>query len=189
MGYRELIDALRREGAEKAAAIRKEAETEAEALRRQTAERIDSLRAEYARRSEAACAAIRRDILAEAERKARQLRLTAEHSLATRLLELARKALPGLRDERQGETFAALAAELPPLQWGRVRVNPADEAMARRLFADAEIETDAAAVGGMEAEASGGRFRVVNTLEKRLERGWPELLPRLLAAIRRGMEP
>jgi V/A-type H+-transporting ATPase subunit E len=37
----------------------------------------------------------------------------------------------------------------------------------------------------MEVIAEGGRVRVDNTLEKRLERAWPELLPRLLNAILR----
>jgi V/A-type H+-transporting ATPase subunit E len=32
----------------------------------------------------------------------------------------------------------------------------------------------------MEALADEGRIRVINTLEKRLERGWPELLPVLI---------
>jgi len=35
----------------------------------------------------------------------------------------------------------------------------------------------------MESAADGGRLRIVNTLEKRLERGWPELMPELFREI------
>lgn len=62
-----------------------------------------------------------------------------------------------------------------------MRVNPADGERAAVLFPGARIETDPAISGGMEAITEGGRMRVVNTLEKRLARGWPDILPHLLA--------
>lgn len=189
MGYEKLIETLRQEGAEKAAAIRKEAEAEGEVSKRKTAEKTATLREEFARRQEEECAAIRREILAEAVREGRQQRLAAEHELAVRLLDLARQALPVLRDERSEGLFASLAGELPQTGWERVRVNPADLEAARPLFPDAEIEPDETVAGGVEVASAGGKLRVVNTLRKRLERAWPELLSRLMADIRRETAP
>jgi V/A-type H+-transporting ATPase subunit E len=40
----------------------------------------------------------------------------------------------------------------------------------------------------MEVNGDGGRIRIVNTLEKRLERGWPELLPDLIDVAYREIE-
>jgi len=76
--------------------------------------------------------------------------------------------------------FSRLAAELPPIAWETLRVNPADAEVATRLFPRARIVPDSAICGGMEALAEEGRIRVINTLEKRLERVWPELLPALI---------
>lgn len=188
MGYEKLIEALRQEGAEKIAAIRREAEEQGEVVKREAAEKTAALGEEFARRQEEECAAIRREVLAEAVRETRQERLAAEHALAVRLLELARQALPDLRNQHP-ELFSGLAGELPPAEWEKVKVNLADEEAARRLFPDARVEPDEAVAGGVEAVAAGGKLRVANTLEKRLERGWPELLPRILADIRKEQAP
>lgn len=189
MGYEKLIETLRQEGAEKVAAIRQEVEAQGEDLKRETAEKTATLREEFARRGEEESVAIQREILAEAVRKTRQERLAAEHELAVRLLKLARQALPDLRAEHPGELFATLVKELPQVQWEGVKIKPADRKLAKRFFADAKIETDKAIAGGFEATTDKERFRVVNTLEKRLERAWPELLPRILTDIRREKAP
>jgi vacuolar-type H+-ATPase subunit E/Vma4 len=39
--------------------------------------------------------------------------------------------------------------------------------------------------GGLEVTGDAGRICIDNTLEKRLERGWQDLLPILVSAIRR----
>ncbi|MBI1919932.1 MAG: hypothetical protein HYS23_02515 [Geobacter sp.] len=189
MGYEKLIETLRKEGAEKVAAIRQEVEAQGEDFKRETAEKSAALREEFAHRGEEEHAAIQRESLAEALRETRQQRLAAEHELAGRLLELARQALPDLRAEHPGELFATLVKELPQGQWEVVKINPADRKAAKRFFADAKIKTDKAIAGGFEATTDDKRFRVVNTLEKRLERAWPELLPRILADIRREKAP
>jgi V/A-type H+/Na+-transporting ATPase subunit E len=98
---------------------------------------------------------------------------------------VARAFLAELRDNGDAELFAALEAELLPCQWETVRVNPADAELAEVRFPGARIETDGGITGGLEVAADGGRVRIDNTLEKRLERGWPELLPRLMNAITR----
>ena len=122
-------------------------------------------------------------ILAEAERQAALIKLEAEQALAGRLYTLAHGTLARLRDDHYAELFAALVAELLPCRWETVRVNPADSELAQASFPGAAIETDDGITGGMEVSAEGGRVRVDNTLDKRLERAWPELLPRLLNAV------
>ena len=185
MGYRELTDALRSDGDEKVRQIRQATEAEADRIRGEAAARIRKLQDDYGRRQESATAAETDIILAEAERQAALIKLEAEKVLAGRLYTLAHGTLARLRDARYAELFAALVEELLPCQWQTVRVNPADSELAKASFPGAAIETDSGITGGMEVIAEGGRVRVVNTLEKRLERAWPELLPRLLNAIPR----
>lgn len=183
MGQRELIEALRREGEEKCAAIRREAEAEAERIRSAAEAEKGWLREEYARRQADACAGEAAAILATAVNRGRLIRLAAESALAERLYGLARQSLLLLREEEYRELFAALAEELPPCQWETVRVNRADEQLARSRFPKAAVITDESLVGGLEVTGAGGGVQVVNTLEKRLERGWPELLPGLFRAV------
>ncbi len=183
MGAAELIDALRREGEEKVRVIRRQAEEEAERLRDAAAARLDKLREDYRKDQTAAIAAMERGILAEAERKARQITLLAEMELAERLLDLARRLLPILRTGDYACTFSFLAAELPPSAWETVRVNPADAEMAASAFAGAEVVPDENITGGMDVQTEGGRVRVVNTLNKRLERGWPGLVAELMGSL------
>ncbi|WP_298269081.1 hypothetical protein [Geobacter sp.] len=186
MGSRELAEALRAAAEERAAAIRRGAEADCGRIRSEAADAVAALREEYGRREAAAVEAAKGEIRAAAEQTVRLAGLRAEHLLAERLHRLARELLPGVGAEGGEALFASLGRELPPGDWERVTVNPADEAPARRLFPGAAIAADPAVFGGLEAERGGGRFRVVNTLEKRLERGWAELLPALLAEIRGG---
>jgi V/A-type H+-transporting ATPase subunit E len=183
MGATELIEALRSEGEKKALEIRRETEAEIARLRVDASARLDRLRQEYGREQLAASALAERAILAEAERKERLTRLAAENKLAERLHAMARSSLPQLRNREYDRTFSLLAAELPASAWETVRVNPADTERATGLFAAATIMADGSISGGMESTAAGGRLRIVNTLEKRLERGWPELLPELFREI------
>lgn len=185
MGYRELMEALSLEGEERIAALRREGEAEEERLRGEAAERLRLRGEEYARRTRGACAEASREILAAAEREGALLRLAAEAALAERLLAVARGSLTLLGEGESRELFGFLARELPPVPWERVRVNPADEEEARRLFPGVEVVVDPSLAGGLETVGAGGGLRVDNTLEKRLERGWPELLPRLAADVRR----
>lgn len=191
MGRRQLIEALRKEGEEKCAAIRREAEAEAERVRSAAEAEIGRLREKFARRQAEACAAETAAILAEAASRGRLIRLAADNALVERLYELACRSLPQVREEGYGELFAALAEELPSRRWERVRVNPADEGMARDRFPAAAVVADAAVSGGLEAIGEGEWLRVINTLEKRLERGWPEMLPELVRDVYRecGAEP
>lgn len=186
MGSDELLAALRREGESKTRAIREEAEAASARLRGEAVARLALLREEYARQQGRAIEAELRAAAAQAERAARCLRLAGDQRLAARLFNLALTLLPRLRDGECGALFARLSGELPPCQWETVRVNPADLEPAGLLFASARIVPDCAISGGLEALAKGGDLRVVNTLEKRLERGWAELLPLLFKELADG---
>lgn len=183
MGAAELLAALRSEGERKAGLIRKQVEAEADRLRAEAEAGLCRLREEARREQERAGAAAGAALLAQAQREARLLRLAAQERLAERLHALARRLLDSLRDADYPTVFARLAGELPPAPWEEVRVNPADADLATPLFPGARIVADAAICGGLAARAAGGRMEVVNTLETRLERGWPELLPTLLEEI------
>lgn len=157
-----------------AAAGRRRAELDAELA--QERRQLDEANAAELRRVEA-------EGRAEAVLKAREASAAAAVRLADRLLGLARAELPGLAAASRGRIFAALARELPPCQWQRVRVNPADEKRAAEYFPDAAVETDPAISGGMEVTRDDDRIAVSNTLETRLETAWPDLLPGMLAEI------
>ena len=186
MGSQELLAALRQEGDRKAGKIREEAEAAAARLKEEAGARLARLREEHARAQERAIEVEERAALAGAERAARRIRLAGTQRLAERLFALALTLLPGFRNAAYPELFARLAGELPPREWAALRVNPADLEQAQALFARARIEPDPAISGGLEAWAQGGELQVVDTLEKRLERGWPELLPLLLGEVENG---
>jgi V/A-type H+-transporting ATPase subunit E len=55
--------------------------------------------------------------------------------------------------------------------------------VARQLFPQAEIVIDEGISGGLVASSADGRITVINTLEKRLERLWPRLVPEILRDV------
>ncbi|TAN43177.1 MAG: hypothetical protein EPN25_01655 [Nitrospirae bacterium] len=183
MGGEELIGSLWKEAHEKAATFRRDAEGEAEALKTVLSARFEAIRTEFTGHPDSGGETGK--ILLEAETRARKVRLTSVEGLSSRLYSLAVSCLPYLREEGYDIVFSSLARELPPLEWQLVRVNPADEERAGKLFPYAEIIKDPGMSGGMEVEARGGGLRVINTFEKRLEKSWPRLLPGLLADIDR----
>jgi len=178
-----LIQTLQQGAAEDTAALWRDARAEADKLRLEAAREIDAERLATAQQVAATGQRIEQAATAAAEREARDIRMSAAIALAERLHGLALAELPKLRAQNPERLFSALAAELPTLAWQKVRVNPADETLARQHFPQARVECDAQISGGMETEVEGGRIRVNNTLEARLETVWPELLSGLIATI------
>lgn len=183
MGCEELIESLRKEGEEKTREIWKEAEAEAGKMRAAVSLRLETLQQDNAAGRTTAEGS--RKVLLEAETRARLIRLTSENNLSARLYSLAAASIGLLREKSSEDIFNRLVHELPSAKWQRVRVNPDDSGLAEKAFAGAEVVADKDITGGMEAETEEGNVRVVNTLEKRLERLWPQMLPDLLADIRR----
>jgi V/A-type H+-transporting ATPase subunit E len=187
MSYRELIGALQKECEEKARKIWQEAAGEAERARGDASKRIEEGREGRARNQSAALKVVTEDILSEALARARVTRLAAEKELSDRLYMIARNCLTHLRGDGYKDIFSALVNELPPCEWEVVKVNPQDRQLAQSLFPEDEVTSEPAVTGGIEATGKEG-IRVVNTLEKRLERIWPEILPEMTGEVRSIVE-
>lgn len=185
MSCTELIESLRKAADERVRLLWQEAERHAEGARAESARKLVRLREESERSRTALNAERASAALAEANNKARMLRLSAEHELCQRLLNAALAALPLLRDGRYEKTFAKMAEELPALAWKIARVNPRDAVLAQRHFPGADIVSDETISGGMDVSDAEGSIRVVNTLEKRLERAWNDMLSDLVREVRR----
>ncbi|MDI6801936.1 MAG: V-type ATP synthase subunit E [Thermodesulfovibrionales bacterium] len=183
MGYKELIEALRREGDEKARAILQEAEAEAEKIIVAAAERIKRMQEEYNLMQVSTINDQTDPILSEAEQKADATRLAAEKDISVRLYHLAVSILNNLRDEGYPDVFRLLVKELPSCKWEIVKVNPQDEKIAREYLPDSGIIIDSSITGGLEVQVKAGKIRIANTFEKRLERAWIEVLPGLMRDI------
>jgi vacuolar-type H+-ATPase subunit E/Vma4 len=183
MGHAELLAALRRKEEEQAAALREATAAQEAAVRADLVARCEELREEFERRRDTACAQRRHAIVAEAEREAALVRLRAEYELFLRLRERAGVCLARLYRAGEG-LLAQLAEELPAAAWATIRVAPADILPARSLFPGTEVLADPAITGGVAASTADRSLTVVNTLESRLEKGWPDLLPRLVSEVR-----
>jgi V/A-type H+-transporting ATPase subunit E len=185
MSSRALIESLRLAGEEKVRLIRQEAEYEAKALQEAAAGKIEELRKHYADKLASAEGEEALRALAEAGSRARTVRLEAERALSERLYAIACSSLHLVRDNGYPAVFEKLALELPSFHWKLVRVNPADVGMARKYFPDAEITPIENITGGVDATVADSTVRVINTLEKRLERAWTEMLPLMVKDVYR----
>ena len=185
MGCGELIDSLRSIAGEKVLALQRESELEAERIRADASGRVARMRAEFAEKLSGEAARTIARACAEAGARARTLRLAAEHKLAKRLLLAGVASLQHLRTMDYEANFARMTQELPVLAWKIVRVHPDDGDRARSYFPEAKIIFDNDITGGVDVMTEGEGIRVVNTLEKRLERAWPDMLPDLIAEARR----
>lgn len=183
MGYHELIAALHQDGAAQIEAIRRETDAAAELIAEAATARLQQLRTACSRKQAAVIAEETRGSLAAAALRGRMIRFAAERELAERLFALAQRSLSLVAEQGGEALFVSLAEELPSGGWEQVRVNPLTVELARRLFPGAEILPDATVAAGMEVIRESGALRIVNTLEKRLERGWPEILPALLKEV------
>jgi vacuolar-type H+-ATPase subunit E/Vma4 len=178
-----LIERLQQGAREEAASCWTTVRDEAGRLRQDASRQIDIARDAIA--CQVAAEKLRIDLAATsaAERDARDIRMNALIALANRLHQLALAELPYMRTQDSEQIFCSLATELPDLKWDRLRIHPADQALAQRQFPDAQIECDAKISGGVDVEVQGGCIRVNNTLEARLETVWPEVLSTLVHAI------
>ncbi len=180
MGCKELIESLRRAADERIRLIWKDAEGEADKIRAEVSHRLDLLRESNSRTESLAAIAAQVAAVSEANNRSRINLLTAEKALSDHLYSIALSSLQRLRNSGYQEAFRKMAQELPPLAWKTVRVNPADVSLAKGSFAGAEIIPDKMIAGGVDAMTDGGKIRVINTFEKRLERAWVDMLPGLL---------
>ena len=147
-------------------------------------QRREELRREHEQQRELLCSGRQRTLIAKADREAALIRLRAEHALSLRLHERARVCLKQLRTDDSERLFLTLAAELPAVPWQTVWINPGDASTASGRFPGATIIPDETLAGGLKAATADDSLTVDNTLEVRLERLWPDLLPHLMAELR-----
>jgi V/A-type H+-transporting ATPase subunit E len=180
MGSKELIESLQKAADERTRLIWKDAEGEADKVRAEASHRLNQLRESSLRTESLAATAAQAASVSEANNRSRTRLLLAEKALSDRFLSVARSLLHRLRKSGYREIFEKMVRELPPLDWKTVRVNPADVGLAKESFSGAEIIPDITITGGVDVIAEGGKIRVINTFEKRLERAWVDMLPGLL---------
>jgi len=183
MSCKELIESLRQRADERVSKLWADAEGEAGVARADVARRLGQLRADGEKHLAAATRAAEVKALSEANNRARAVRLSAEQELARRLRAIATALLSTLRTGGYETAFGRMAREIPALEWETVRVHPDDAAAAGKIFPGAAIVSDRAISGGVDASAEDGSIRVINTLEKRLDRAWDELLPLLIKDV------
>lgn len=184
MSDRELIDALRTKGERRAMELWTEAEEEARRLREEMEARLQKARKEITRHLEHfedKEVAVR---LQQAREESRQIVLEAEHALARRCYQLAVEMLKSLGDEDRSMLLQRLAEELPEASWEAVTVNPQDRKKADKLFPQLEVRTEDSVSAGFAIETANRKIAINNTMEMRLQRSWPFLLPELLHSIR-----
>ena len=180
MGYSELVTALKQKEEAKVESVWKVAREEAKKIEKDTALRLDEIQSQAASAGALKDKSSQKSILAKAHQKASDMRALAMQKLADDIENIGLKILPLLREDNYEKLFIILTKELPTIAWEEIRVNPADELLAKRFFPDETIVCDSTIVGGLEVSSNDGRLRIVNTLEKRLEKGWGSILPSII---------
>lgn len=181
MGYRELIESLRKDGENRVHLLWNEVKAQAEKTRSEVSGMTKQIREEHRKRQAQVVKEQEEGIISEADHKARMIRLSAEKVLSVRLFPLALSCLHELR--RHTDVFDSLAGELPDIQWKEVRVNPEDIKIAQGFFSDSKIIPDDNITGGLEVITEDKKMRIINTFEKRLEMAWEDMLPWLVKDI------
>lgn len=188
MGENELIEALRQKGEDRIKLLWEEARKESERLREEMNGRLSKVRAEVHRHLSRQTDQRKDNLLSEARKDVQRLQQEAEGRLAERCLNLAKEGLSELADRKRTTILRALVRETPEAHWRTVRVSPKDVDTARDCFANLEIVPDPTIGAGFVIASEAERFVVDNTLEMRLYRAWPRLLPELLNPIRCAAE-
>lgn len=184
MGQHELEVALRREGEQKAREIWRSAESEADRLRSETSAVFERQKHDQQLRRDTDVDAILNSARAFALKNAQRTRLIAEKLLADRLKLLAEQMLEALAIRGGESLFFDLVDEIPEHQWNKIEVNPRDKELACSFFPATKVVTTQLISGGLKVEDVEGRVVIINSLEKRLEHLWPEILPAMLTGFR-----
>jgi len=178
-----LIQELHRKSSDKIREMWNEAKKKAERMRSVQEEEYAQIKKTQDGRLQEIMRDVAAPIIHNAEIQALQTVDDAMRKLAERLYEMAQATLPQVREKDYRELFAALVRELPESKWESVKVGEPDKELARSFFPDAEIRTDPSLVGGFVVSVDNGRYQVINTLERRLEKAWPYVLPSLIEDI------
>ncbi len=188
MGEAELKKALQREGEAQVRDFWQQAEVAVETQRKEVEAELTQLHAETDCQLQAETTVLRNNLLFAAQTRVLEGRLHTEAALEERLLVLAHQLLPELARDDRSKLWEALCDELPAADWAILKVHPADQKIAGRDFPIAEIECDEALGGGVIVTNADGMIRIDNSLDCRLMRAWPDLLPKLLTELRKRVD-
>ena len=180
MNSEELIASIWQESEKKIRGMIQETDEEESKIEQDVMQALSRIRDDGQQHCSAASANRTEEILGEAEKRARIMKIEASIMLAERLYRISCSSLRRLREQGYQEIFRRMAEELPLLPWKSIRVNPEDSGIAGEYFPGAEIMTDELITGGMDVTTGDGNIRVINTFEKRLERTWEDIIPDLL---------
>jgi V/A-type H+-transporting ATPase subunit E len=183
MSHSALINDLRARGEQQIAAIRQQAREEVDGLRAEADNLLAESESHCQLTAEQSRETVRRKMAVTAQRQASAIATRAEQELNSRLYALGKELLNGLHGKKRAELFTRLAEEFTAGDWQTIIVHPEDTSVARQLFPQAEIVIDEGISGGLVASSADGRITVINTLEKRLERLWPRLVPEILRDV------
>lgn len=189
MGKSELKDALQRKVSRRCEQLWQDAESQVAAHRAEVARQLQACTTAIEDRLQRECRALRRTVLSAAMKEAAVLRLQAESALAEQLRELAGPLLAERYTAARARYWRQLHAELPASDWQRCLVHADDVALASTHLPAATVVVASDDLGGgLIAEREDGRVRIDNSLEQRLARCWPGLLPQLLDELRSLVE-
>jgi vacuolar-type H+-ATPase subunit E/Vma4 len=188
MGESELKTALQLEGEMQIRDFWQQSEFAVAERRREVETELMQLRAETDHRLQAEVTELHSSLHFVAQTRAMECGLRAEATLEERLLLMAHKILPLLANTERATLWKALRKELPEADWTILKVHPADQQLAARDFPSAVIESEEALGGGLIATSADGMIRIDNSLNCRLIRAWPDLLPKLLGELRKRVD-
>jgi vacuolar-type H+-ATPase subunit E/Vma4 len=188
MGESELKRALQREGEEQICNFWQQAETVVALRRKEIKAELMQLRHETDRQLQGEATELRNNLLFEAQTRAMGCRLHEEAALEERLLHLARQLLPELASNGRAVLWKKLCEELPESDWMTIKVHPADQTLADQDFPAARIESDETLGGGLIVTNAEGTIRIDNSLNCRLLRAWPDLVPKLLGEFHKRVD-
>lgn len=180
MNGQELIASIWQESEKKIRAMIRETDEEETRIEQDVMQALGRIRDEGRQHCSSASEKRTEEILGEAEKRARMMKIEANMLLAERLYRISCSSLRSLREQGYQEIFRNMSEELPLLPWKSVRVNPEDSGIAKEYFPGAEIIIDELITGGMDVTTIDGNIRVINTFEKRLDRAWEDIIPDLL---------
>lgn len=173
MAIEDILNALEQQAQADIDAVLAEAQEHAKLIAEQAVEEAQRVRDGYAAQVAKTASSEAAKLVNAARLEGKMAVSSARGKALADSFEGAKARLGTVRaDSGYDGLFTALAREALEGIEGSVviHVNPADEARARALAADAEVVTDIETAGGVVVDASGGRVIRRNTLESRLER-------------------
>ena len=182
MSIEDILQALDDQCREECQEIFNRAEVEAKQVLEKAQAEAEAIRQARLAKVKAEAQSETTSMLYSARLKSKNTVISAKEQIAEKALASAEENLSGLRSRQD---YPAILEELIKEGLTRisgkiaVHVDPTDEAAAdavmRKLGLDYELHTDIQSLGGAVVSDTGGRVRIINTVEERLNRAREKL--------------